>query len=70
MNNTLARTDLSDFKLIVSASEKILNNIIVGGVKLNRKLITDRRPQLLHDTLHTLIDKDHLGDWSPEKDCC
>ena len=19
---------------------------------------------------HTVIEKDHLGDWSPEKDCC
>ena len=21
-------------------------------------------------TCHSLIEKDHLGDWSPEKDCC
>ena len=20
--------------------------------------------------MYTLIEKDHLGDWSPEKDCC
>ena len=20
--------------------------------------------------INTLIEKDHLGDWSPEKDCC
>ena len=26
--------------------------------------------RLLDITLVTVIEKDHLGDWSPEKDCC
>ena len=27
-------------------------------------------PNLHHKDVSTVIEKDHLGDWSPEKDCC
>jgi len=25
---------------------------------------------IINNNYYTVIEKDHLGDWSPEKDCC
>ena len=30
----------------------------------------EERRRILNSVKATLIEKDHLGDWSPEKDCC
>ena len=31
---------------------------------------SDQVLEILQPRKHSLIEKDHLGDWSPEKDCC
>ena len=39
-----------------------------GALSLLNRSMSYRNLQAY--TSHTLIEKDHLGDWSPEKDCC
>ena len=31
---------------------------------------SDKNAYFAFQAQNTLIEKDHLGDWSPEKDCC
>ena len=47
-------------------------NLKVEEAKTRGKLELDdiARVERFKTVITTLIEKDHLGDWSPEKDCC
>ena len=45
--------------LVLQGNKKKLKD-----VQIHTKKYTERYK------LYTLVEKDHLGDWSPEKDCC
>ena len=36
----------------------------------DHKTVTAVAQEMLPTVLYALIEKGHLGDWSPEKDCC
>ena len=66
----MGRTKLLEVLLMhVSGGIKMMDyeNIVIAP-RLNwlRRIVDDS----YNSKETTLIEKDHLGDWSPEKDCC
>ena len=46
-------------------------NYMRNSVARRRAIVWNTLVHQLNDDIdNTLIEKDHLGDWSPEKDCC
>jgi len=40
---------------------------LLGKQECNARQVSTNQ---INNKINTLIEKDHLGDWSPEKDCC
>ena len=51
--------------MLLKVMKTVKREVTVGIGRTKESILETRK-----ENWETLIEKDHLGDWSPEKDCC